>query len=275
MTCNLSDAIQCSAVQQCNAALLCVRNLADTRKCAIATSPMPRVAFRTAFPFCPTPCRMSLLIFTRLNLHLLPFPELPMTLTAIVEAETPDPASTIAFLHLLTNLKNTKRTGWVRCNVPQPESISDHMYRMSIIAMIHPNRSDHLIKLALAHDIAECIVGDITPHDNVTKEEKACMEDEAMRTLQSSLPPSTGQLLYNLWREYEDCVTEDAKIMKEIDKFEMILQADEYETAHNVSLQQFFDSTASSFSSSFMSSLNAQLRLQRAERLLKSSKADR
>jgi hypothetical protein len=36
----------------------------------------------------------------------------------------PNPAAAIDFLMLLTNLKVTKRTGWVRCNVQQPESIA-------------------------------------------------------------------------------------------------------------------------------------------------------
>ena len=39
-------------------------------------------------------------------------------------------------MRILHNLKTTKRTGWVRKNVPGPESIADHMYRMSVMAMI-------------------------------------------------------------------------------------------------------------------------------------------
>ena len=30
--------------------------------------------------------------------------------------------------------------------------------------------------MALVHDMAECIVGDLTPHDNVSKEEKHSRE---------------------------------------------------------------------------------------------------
>ncbi len=40
------------------------------------------------------------------------------------------------FLQILQRLKATKRTGWVREGVEGPESIADHMYRMSIMAMI-------------------------------------------------------------------------------------------------------------------------------------------
>ena len=40
------------------------------------------------------------------------------------------------FFHLVGKLKITKRTGWVNHNVNLPESIADHMYRMSILAML-------------------------------------------------------------------------------------------------------------------------------------------
>ena len=38
------------------------------------------------------------------------------------------------------------------------------------------------------HDIAECIVGDITPHDNVTPEDKHKREMDAMEKLVKNLP---------------------------------------------------------------------------------------
>ena len=33
-------------------------------------------------------------------------------------------------------LQSTKRTGWVKRGVAQPESIADHMYRMSMMGLI-------------------------------------------------------------------------------------------------------------------------------------------
>ena len=53
------------------------------------------------------------------------------------------------------------------------ESISDHMYRMSVIAMLCPPEhkvdKDRCIKLAIVHDMAEALVGDITPPDKIEK----------------------------------------------------------------------------------------------------------
>ena len=36
---------------------------------------------------------------------------------------------------------------------------------------------DRLMKICLMHDVAEAVVGDITPHDPVTKEEKRRLEE--------------------------------------------------------------------------------------------------
>lgn len=47
------------------------------------------------------------------------------------------------------------------------------MYRMSIITMLCPPEEniekDRCVKLALIHDMAEALVGDITPLDRVPK----------------------------------------------------------------------------------------------------------
>ncbi|XP_072264959.1 5'-deoxynucleotidase HDDC2 isoform X3 [Pyxicephalus adspersus] len=81
----------------------------------------------------------------------------------------------LQFMKLLGQLKRTPRTGWVYRQVEKPESVSDHMYRMAVIAMLTADNKlnkDRCIRLALVHDMAESIVGDIAPADNVSKEEK-------------------------------------------------------------------------------------------------------
>ena len=40
--------------------------------------------------------------------------------------------------------------------------------------------SGRAVAMALVHDLAEAVVGDITPNDGVSDEEKAAMEREAM-----------------------------------------------------------------------------------------------
>nr|XP_035152517.2 5'-deoxynucleotidase HDDC2 isoform X3 [Callithrix jacchus] len=134
--------------------------------------------------------------------------------------------SLLQFLRLMGQLKRVPRTGWVYRNVQRPESVSDHMYRMAIMAMVIKDdrlNKDRCVRLALVHDMAECIVGDIAPADNIPKEEKHRREEE-----------------------YETQSSAEAKFVKQLDQCEMILQASEYEDLEHKPgrLQDFYDSTA-------------------------------
>eukprot|EP00775_Hariotina_reticulata_P007888 gene7888-8084_t len=110
----------------------------------------------------------------------------------------PTPAAAVDFLMLLSKLKTTKRTGWVRCNVEQPESIADHMYRMGLMSLLASDcgvDAARCMKIALVHDVAESIVGDITPHCQVTDEEKYQLEANAVQQIKSMLGPDTTAAL--------------------------------------------------------------------------------
>ncbi|KAJ3630123.1 hypothetical protein Zmor_027050 [Zophobas morio] len=160
----------------------------------------------------------------------------------------------VEFALLLGQLKKTKRAGWIYHGVNSPESIADHMYRMALLSFCLPNdlsiNKDRCIKMSLVHDLAESIVGDITPMDNVTKEEKREAERAAMKQIEATLlkdgkSSSEGldlELLV-LWEEYELGTSKEAKLVKDLDKFEMLLQAFEYEKEQNIDLQEFFTST--------------------------------
>ncbi|KAK3235288.1 hypothetical protein CYMTET_54499 [Cymbomonas tetramitiformis] len=163
-----------------------------------------------------------------------------------------DVSSAIDLFSLVEKLKTSPRAGWLRFQIDHPESIADHMYRMSIMAMVAGRENGYdqskCIKLAIAHDIAEAIVGDITPHDNVSKEEKHRLELAAINKICDSLgAQAAGKELKALWEEYESGETEEAKLLKDLDKVEMILQAHEYEQAQSVGLSEFFDSVKDKF----------------------------
>ncbi|KAL0164952.1 hypothetical protein M9458_040705, partial [Cirrhinus mrigala] len=85
------------------------------------------------------------------------------------------------------------------------------------------------MKLALVHDLAECIVGDIAPADNVSKAEKHRREKEAMVHITGLLDDGLRKEIYSLWEEYETQSSPEAKLVKELDQLEMIIQAHEYE----------------------------------------------
>ncbi|KAL5699821.1 hypothetical protein ACHQM5_030665 [Ranunculus cassubicifolius] len=158
-------------------------------------------------------------------------------------------SSSIDFLTLCHNLKATKRTGWVRRGIKEPESIADHMYRMGIMALISQEDipgvdREKCIKMAIVHDIAE----DITPADGVPKEEKSRREREALDQMCQLLGGGLrAKEISELWMEYEENSSPEAKVVKDFDKVEMILQALEYEKEQGKDLEEFFESTAGKF----------------------------
>jgi putative hydrolases of HD superfamily len=124
------------------------------------------------------------------------------------------------------------------------ESISDHMYRMSLITLFAPASLSsrinipHCMKMALVHDMAEALVGDITPVDGVTKVEKSRRESTTMDYFTDNLLGKvnggmTGKELKDIWREYEDGDTLESKFVHDVDKIELVLQMLEYEKARN------------------------------------------
>ncbi|KAJ2790160.1 hypothetical protein H4R20_007059, partial [Coemansia guatemalensis] len=77
-------------------------------------------------------------------------------------------SSVIEFLSIVERLKRTKRTGWINNGISGPESIADHMYRMGIMAMLIDDASidrSKCVKMSIVHDLAEALIGDITPYD--------------------------------------------------------------------------------------------------------------
>ncbi|KAG2040109.1 HD domain-containing protein [Suillus americanus] len=150
----------------------------------------------------------------------------------------------LAFFHVLERLKTQKRTGWI----PNAESISDHMYRMAILAMCTSDSAldvSKCVMMAVVHDLAEAQVGDITPREGISKQAKQRLEAEAMHNfVHDMLHGSPAALrIEALWNEYEEGETNEAKFVKDLDRLEMALQAREYETAHGLDLQPFFDSS--------------------------------
>ncbi|QSZ32544.1 hypothetical protein DSL72_002122 [Monilinia vaccinii-corymbosi] len=148
--------------------------------------------------------------------------------------------SPVPFFHMLERLKTTKREGWRRFGITRGESIADHMYRMSLITMFAPAslaakiNIPHCTKMALVHDMAEALVGDITPVDGVPKCEKNRREATTMdyftkRLLGRVNGGLTGQQIMDIWQEYEDSVTLESQFVHDVDKIELILQMVEYE----------------------------------------------
>jgi len=95
--------------------------------------------------------------------------------------------------------------------------------------------------------MAECLVGDITPWQGISKEEKHKLEESAMARIRDSLKDEIGEQFYQLWLEYENKSSREAYLVKDFDRFEMLVQALEYEKAQGKDLESFFSNTEGLF----------------------------
>ena len=123
-------------------------------------------------------------------------------------------------------LKRVKRQGWLDAGIPndKAESVADHSFRTALlVAFLSPRGIDRdkAVRMALVHDLAESVMGDLTPRSGVPKRKKAKLEERALQALGSD------EVLH-LWKEYEDGKSPEAKVVRDADVYERVIQAREY-----------------------------------------------
>ncbi|MCF7857899.1 MAG: HD domain-containing protein [Candidatus Cloacimonetes bacterium] len=126
-------------------------------------------------------------------------------------------------------LKALYRQGWLQRNVTekQTESVADHSFGTAMLALLLcPPELDKLkvLEIALLHETGECIIGDLTPWDEVNEAEKSSLELESVENILNSLPD--GKRLIEIWKEFEFETSAEGRFVRQLDKLEMGLQAE-------------------------------------------------
>lgn len=114
------------------------------------------------------------------------------------------------------------------------ETDSDHILKLCFLAMmISPylqkkHSVQKLLELALVHDIVEAECGDIPYFQQLSdpgiKEVKKRKEKIAIEKYRDSLPPLLGKKIYDLFMEYENHSSFEARVIHALDTFEGNLQ---------------------------------------------------
>jgi putative hydrolase of HD superfamily len=150
----------------------------------------------------------------------------------------------LEFFGLVGKLKETKRTGWINRKIPNAESVADHCFRMAIIAMLLAKKAkvnqNRAVKMAIVHDLAEAITGDI-PRDriddygnsvgikpNYSDKQKHEAEEKALLEMVKLLDKKNSKEIISLGKEYKQRKTKLSCFVKELDRLELMLQALEY-----------------------------------------------
>jgi putative hydrolase of HD superfamily len=152
------------------------------------------------------------------------------------------------FFKTAANLKKIYRRGWIdKLSLDTPESVADHSYSMAVISMVISDlgnyNSEKIIKMVLLHDIAESKIGDYTP-EQLSKEKKTEIENNAFNEIIKKLPDLIKSQYLQIWKEYQENTSPESKLVHQIDKLEMALQANIYKKdGHSQEkLESFFES---------------------------------
>ncbi|RMF28614.1 MAG: HD domain-containing protein [Candidatus Nitrosothermus koennekii] len=140
----------------------------------------------------------------------------------------------LKFIKIANKLKSIKRKGWIakaKVEEKDAESVADHSYQTALITMLLADMKGYdsckAIKLALIHDLAEAIVGDYMPEE-ISNKKKHEEENDAIDNMLTLLPSNIREEYKHLWLEYINNTSKEADLVHQIDKLEMIIQADEY-----------------------------------------------
>ena len=157
----------------------------------------------------------------------------------------------VQFWEFAAKLKAEPRRGWVKkLRLQRNESVADHSFAVAILCLFEGERRgysvERLLKLALLHDLEEAITGDLTPQDKESRGEHAVRTQKiaARERLLSYFPHENQRTYRELWSELEDERSKEAKLVHELDKLEMALQANEYAKGgvEATRLREFFES---------------------------------
>lgn len=141
----------------------------------------------------------------------------------------------VELLYELGALRYMQRQ-WTRFHLPNVANNSEHLFRVTWIALIlakqfdEPVDTEKIMKMAIMHDIAESRTGDVDylARQYVKRDEDGAMDDMLADT-------SLKDEFLALWHEYESRESLESKIVKDADTLDVDLEMTEQKaTGHRL-----------------------------------------
>ncbi|WP_299121238.1 HD family hydrolase [uncultured Tenacibaculum sp.] len=110
------------------------------------------------------------------------------------------------------------------------ENDAEHSWHLAMMTIILAEHSDvkidvlKVLKMVLIHDIVEIDSGDVFIFDNDKNHKNTFEELKAAKRIFGLLPEKQAKEFIDIWLEFEEGETNEAKFAKAMDRFEPILQ---------------------------------------------------
>lgn len=134
----------------------------------------------------------------------------------------------VEFMLELDKMKNLYRQTYV-LHEDRKENDAEHSWHLAILAFLLAEYSNeninvtHVMKMVLLHDVVEIDAGDTYCYDNEGYKSKAEREEKAAQRIFGLLPDDQRKEFYDLWREFEDSETPDARFAAMLDRVQPLL----------------------------------------------------
>ncbi|MCG6879228.1 MAG: HD domain-containing protein [Deltaproteobacteria bacterium] len=144
----------------------------------------------------------------------------------------------VEFLHEAGMLKKTPRTGYQFLG-SGAESVAEHSFRAAIVGYVLASMEadadiDKTVRMCLFHDLPEARTGD---HNYVNKKYVSVDEERAIRDQTRGLP--FGDDIVALTNEFNAARTLEAKIAKDADQLDLILELKGHHDAGNPNAKEW------------------------------------
>ena len=133
------------------------------------------------------------------------------------------------FLRLSEALKRELRHSWLSDG--RRESVAEHSWQMALMAILaHPHLEVQVdlgrtLEMIVVHDLVEALVGDVPYFDTSERKRlKKQREAEAIEEIRHRLGPPTGERIRELFLEFEDRLTPEARFAGALDNLEVQIQ---------------------------------------------------
>jgi 5'-deoxynucleotidase len=153
----------------------------------------------------------------------------------------------LSFAHLVGKLKSLKRTGWVMHDVPQPESVAEHSFRLAVLTLAWAKDfgadEAKAVKLALVHDLGEAIVGDIVTYRGAKSLPNMADKQTEERAAMAKIAALAGHDA-NWASLYDELVANEspeAKLVNQLDRLEAAIQATEYREQYDLNPTEWIE----------------------------------
>lgn len=137
--------------------------------------------------------------------------------------------SQVKFIHEIDKLKYIQRRTRL-FNSDRSENDAEHSWHLAMMTIVLAEHSNvkvdvlKVLKMVLIHDIVEIDAGDIFLYDKTKDHSNTDVERLAAERIFGMLPDDQATELMELWEEFEECKTAEAKFAKSMDRFEPLLQ---------------------------------------------------